>query len=29
VGEILWVSASKNVNIDQMRGRVRQWLKSA
>lgn len=29
VGEVLWVSASKNINIDQMRARVRQWLRSA
>jgi len=29
VRDILWVSASKNINIDQMRGRVRQWLRSA
>jgi GTP-binding protein len=27
VTDVLWVSASKNVNIDQMRARVREWLR--
>ncbi len=28
VGDILWVSAATNVNIDQLRGLTRQWLEA-